>query len=267
MSSTLQHLAPSSEYVAAPSFLGRPGRLERAAVTVALFTYAFSLPMDWFVRVNASSAGTVQGGSILTQLVFTSFLGLAILGLNGNWHVAMTAIGREPVIVSLLALMGLSTIWSNNVAETAQNFIVFSFTYVFAIYLTTRFDLPAILHMVGLSLAAGVFINFAFIFVFQDFGLDSINVGTDGGAKWSGIFVTKNELGRIASLSALIFTFLARLRHSKLIWPALTVLALSQVFGSDSATSLGATLGLIGLGVIFLTFRGRKTLYLSLIHI
>jgi len=86
-------------------------------------------------------------------------------------------------------------------------------------------------------------------------------VGTDGGSKWSGVFVTKNELGRIASLSALIFAFNARIRRSFLFWPTCTVLALVQVIASDSATSLGATGGIIALLVVFLGFRGRKTLY------
>ncbi len=226
-----------------------------------LFVFAFSLPTEWFVRVNQSSAGTVEGGSPLTTLVFLSFLVVAILGFNGNWFVALQVAKQEPLIGVLVGMATLSTLWSVLLIETFSAAIVLIITYVVGIYLTTRFRVEEVLYLAGLALAVGLFANFAFIFVFQEFGLDSINVGTDGGSKWSGVFVTKNELGRIASLSVVVFGFVARMRRSFFLWPFLGLLALVQVVASDSATSLGATFGLIALGAVFLGFRGRKTLY------
>ena len=152
-------------------------------------------------------------------------------------------------------------LWSVNIVETLTSTVVLTITLTVALYLAVRFRIDEVLFMAGLALAAGLVVNYIFIFVFQQFGLDTINVGTDGGSKWSGVFVTKNELGRIASLSALIFAFNARIRRSFTFWPILTLLALVQVIASDSATSLGATGGIIALLVVFLGFRGRKTLY------
>ena len=59
----------------------------------------------------------------------------------------------------------------------------------------------------------------------------------------------------------IVFGFLARIRRSFFVWPTLTLLAAIQVIASDSATSLGATGGVIALTAVFLGFRGRKTLY------
>jgi O-antigen ligase len=229
--------------------------------TLTLFVYSFSLPTDWFVRVNEQSAGTVESGGLLTQVVFLSFLGMALLGLNGNWHVALLAARSEPLIPALIGLAVFSSVWATSFAGTLQDAVVLAITYVIALYFVVRFSVAELLRYCGTSLAVGVLINFIFIFVFQEFGLDTINVATDGGAKWSGVFVTKNELGRIAVLSVLVFGFLVRLRRSMFVWPAFTILGLIQVVASDSATSLGAMAGIIGLTTVFLGFRGRKTLY------
>ena len=242
-------------------FLRRPGMIERIIAGVMIFVFAFSLPTEWFIRVGTSSAGTVQGGSPLVTLVFLSFLGIVALGLNGNWNVLRSAFGREPLIPALVGIIGLSAIWSTSPIETFTAFVVITITMLVGYYLAIRFDLAEAMYITGIAFAVGLFANYTFIFIFQEFGLDTINVGTDGGSKWSGVFVTKNELGRIASLSMIVFGFLARIRRSFVVWPALTLLAAVQVIASDSATALGASGGVVTLTAVFLGFRGRKTLY------
>lgn len=242
-------------------FLRRPGMLERIVGGIMLFVFSFSLPMEWFTRVSNGSAGTVEGGSPVTTLVFLSFLGVVWLGFNGNWHVAAAAAGREPLLIALVGLATLSTVWSVNIGETLSASIVLIITLLVGLYFASRFQLEEMLYLAGIGLAIGLFINYIFIFVFQDFGLDTINVSTEGKSQWSGVFTTKNELGRIASLSFVVFSFLARIRRSFFVWPILALLALVQVIASDSATSLGATGGLIALLAVFLGFRGRKTFY------
>ena len=242
-------------------FVRAPGMLERIVAIGMLFVFAFALPIDWFVRVGGSSAGTVQGGSPLTTLTFLSFLGVVWLAFNGNWHLLTAAAAREPLLTALIGLAGISVLWSVNLVETLSTAVVMTITLLVGFYFAVRYRIGEVISMASIAMAVGVVSNYVFIFVFQDFGLDTINVGTDGGAKWSGVFVTKNELGRIASLSAMIFAFNAVQRRSFFIWPLWTLLALIQVLASDSATSLGATGGVIALTAVFLGFRGRKTLY------
>lgn len=238
-------------------FLRRPGAIERIIAGVMIFVFSFSLPTEWFVRQSAG----VRVGSPLTTLVFLSFLGFVAIGLNSNWHILRAAAAREPLIPALVGLIGLSSLWSANIPETVTSALVITITMLVGYYLTIRYRVEEVMYLAGIAFAAGLVANYAFIFLFQDFGLDTINVGTDGGAKWSGVFSTKNELGRIASLSFIVFAFLARFRRSFFVWPSLAVLAGVQVVASDSATSLGATAGIIGLTIVFLGFRGRKTLY------
>ena len=246
---------------ASEPFVRAPGFFERALGVAMLFIFAFSLPVDWFVRVGGNSAGTVQGGSPLTSVTFLSFLGVLWLAFNGNWHLFRAAASREPMLAALISIAGLSTFWSVNVIETLSTAVVMTITLSVGYYFAIRYRINEVIYLAAIALAIGVVANYTFVFVFQDFGLDTINVGTDGGARWSGVFVTKNELGRIASLSAMVFAFTAVQRRSFYVWPLWTVLALVQVIASDSATSLGATGGLIALVGVFLGFRGRKTLY------
>jgi exopolysaccharide production protein ExoQ len=237
------------------AFLRRPGSVERVVVVLILFIYSFSLPMDWFL---IRGDDTVQGGPI-TQLTFLAFLGIALLGLNGNWRIALAAAGREPLMPLFLGFAVATSLWSNLPGTTFSTAIVLCFTYVIAIYLAVRFSLEEIIYLAGIALAMGIVLNFAFIFVFPESGV-TVTTGDDS-AKWTGVFKSKNSLGRIATISALLFVMNARLRRSWLIWPALAMLAALQVLGSASATSLAGIVGVAGLWIGFLGFRGRKTLY------
>lgn len=261
MTSTRVRFAPSASSAPAEAFVRAPGIVERAVAVTMVFVFAFSLPLDWFVRVGSSSSGTVQGGSPLTTLTFLSFFGVVCLAFNGNWHLLLAAMKREPLLPALIGLAGLSIFWSVQFVETLSSAVVMTITLLVGYFFAVRFRLSETLFLVGIALAVGVVANYIFIFLFQDFGLDTINVGTDGGSKWSGVFVTKNELGRVASLSLIVFGFNSVIRRSFFVWPLWTLLALVQVVASDSATSLGATGAVIALTAVFLGFRGRKTLY------
>ena len=255
---TMQSLESSP---AASRFVSRPGFIERILAGLMLFVYSFSLPTDWFVVVSSRSARVIQGGSPLTTLAFLSFFGIAILAIMGNWHLLRVALAREPLLGVIVGLIGLSTFWSENSVETATTTIVLIITLTIGLYFTIRFRLEEIIFIAGVALAVGLVLNYLFVFALPQFGLDRINVGSDGLPKWSGVFLTKNELGRIAALSLFVFGFNARLRRSFAIWPLLTLLALVQVAVSNSATALGTTGGLFALLAVFLGFRGRKTLY------
>ena len=242
-------------------FLRRPGMLERFFGGTMIFVFAFSLPNEWFIQVGQSSAGTVQGGSPLVTLVFLGFFGVAALAFVGNWKIVMAAAAREPLIPALMVLITLSTLWSVNLIETFSAAVVIGITMMIGYYFAIRFRLEETLFMAGVAFAVGLVLSYIWIFAFPNLGLDRINVVGGENPRWSGIFITKNELGRIAALSFIVFVFLARIRRSFFVWPLLAALAMLQVVASASATSFGALGGIIGLTVVFLGFRGRKTLY------
>ena len=239
------------------AFLRRPSFVERAAVVVIIFIYSYSLPMEWFA--GATRGGEAADGGVITQLTFVTFLGVAVLGLNGNWRIALAAAAREPLLPTLLALALASTFWSNLPGFTLTTVTVLCFTYVIGIYLVVRFTLEEIVFLAGVAFALGIILNFVFIFGISDAGV-TVTAG-DEFAKWTGVFRSKNSLGRINVISALVFAMNARVRRSWFFWPAFIIMAIIQVFGSASATSYAALVGIAILAFGFMGFRARKTLY------
>jgi len=235
------------------ALLRRPGFTERAAVALMFFIYSFSLPFDWFATLGSGETG----GGAVTQVTFLLFFAVAIVNVTGNWHIMLAAAKREPLLPALLVIAALSSFWSNSFFVTAQLSFVLIVTYVIGLYLVVRFSLREILFLAGIALALGILLNFAFIF-----GVPSSGVSiSPNGTNWTGVFRSKNSLGRIEVVTVLVLVFNARLRHSFFIWPGFAILAGTLVVGSGSATSLGALLGTAGLAAGFYGFRGRKTLY------
>ncbi len=235
--------------------LKRPTTAERLAVVLMIVIFTVSLPNEWFITRSDAEAS----GGIFVQFTFLSFAGLALLGSNGNWHLFKDALFREPLLPTLMGLFVLSTIWSEEPFSTLSTTVVISITCGVAIYLLLRFPLSEILYLIGISLAVALVINYVMVFAFPASGLQSDTGGIDDA--WSGVYRSRNTLGRVAVLSTMIFAFNVRLRRSLFLWPALTVLAIAQVLGTGSATSLGSLLAMTALIFTFMGFRGRKTLY------
>lgn len=237
-------------------FLRRPGYLERMLVVGMIIVYSLSVPTEWFgTRQDAA-----ETGGALTQLVFLSVFGVAVLGINGNWPLAWKAMGREPLLAALLGWALLSSLWSDVPVSTFTTTVVLIMAYVVGIYLVLRFSLEEIVMLVSLGLAVALFINFAMVFVFPESGIAGQTIEATAGS-WTGVFRSRNNLGRLAAVSALVFAANARMRRSWFVWPGFVALAAIQVVGTRSATSLGALLGTGLLGLCLLGFRGRKTLY------
>lgn len=237
------------------AFLKRPGWIERGLVVLMVVIFSFSLPTEWFLI----GADAVTTGGILVQLTFLGFFGIAILGMNGNWHVAIAALSREPLLPALVGLAMLSTLWSADPVGTLTTTITIVITLAVSVYLLMRFSIEEIIYLFALALAFGVILNYAMVFVFPASGLQSDRTGIDGA--WSGVFRSRNNLGRIAVVSVVIFIMTARLRRSFFVWPAFVLLAIGLVIGTQSATALGVLLASFTLLTVFLGFRGRKHLY------
>ncbi|MGI9606341.1 MAG: O-antigen ligase family protein, partial [Acidimicrobiales bacterium] len=241
-------------------FLRRPGQLERTILFAALFTYAWGTPPEWFSFASSRAAES----SPLTQALYLGFFLNTVLALNGNWHVVLTAAKREPLVPFFVAFATFSTVWSTVPMATLQQGIVLSITFVTAMHLVVRFTTREMVRMLAFVFAAGALLNLGFIAAFEG-AIDSVSVAVSTeagtGSDWRGVTTSKNTLGRSGVLGFVVCIIQARAVRSRLIWPGFAVLNAVLVLGSNSATSLGALIGISVLGVVFLGFRGRKTLY------
>lgn len=249
---------PGPDIEPAAAFLSRPRALERGILFLALFTYAWGTPIEWFAFAQDGEATS----SAFTQLLFLGFLVNTVVALNGNWHVVLSAMKGEPLMGVFVVFITVSALWSTGPASTLQTGIVLMITYLTAMHLVTRFSVREMVQMFAAVFAAGALLNLGFVLAFEG-AIDNVSFGTDGGIRsgWRGVTPSKNTLGRAALLGFLACIVTARVRRSWLVWPGFAFLNVLLLLGSNSATALGAWIGLCVLGVVLLGFRGRKTLY------
>ena len=249
-------LSPLDETAGSPSlFLSRPGIRERVVMVLTLFVYAWGLPNEWLVF---ASGGSIESSPI-TQVVLFAFLIHSVICLNGNWHVVIRAASREPLMASFLGLLTVSAAWSTVPFATLTEGVILFVVFLTALHVVVRFSDQEILSMLAIVFATGAMLNLAFVAAFES--LNTFTLVADGSVGWAGITGNRNTLGRAAVLGYLVCALYARVSRSWLVWPCFAVLNAILVFGSGSATTLGAFLGLNALAGVFLGFRGRKTLY------
>ena len=258
---TLASLGPAPAQAASPAVnyhLNRPGYTERVVVFLALFTYTWGTPPQWF---QFATTGATES-SLLTQAVFLSFLGCSVVALNGNWHVTLAAAKREPLLPMFVGLSIISAAWSTLPILTLRDNLVIAVAYVMALHLVVRFSMHEILQLLAWVFGIGAVLNLVFVVIFEG-GLGGVSLATasDGGDNWSGVTTNRNTLGRDCVLGYVVCVLYARTVKSWILWPGMAALNVLIVLGTNSATSLGATLGISVLGLVFLGFRGRKTLY------
>ena len=244
---------PGATSVAA--FASRPGIREHIVVLVTLFVYAWGTPVEWLAFSNEQ----VVESSSLTQILLGLFLLHSIVCLNGNWHVVRHAMAREPLVAAFVGLLTFSFLWSTNPILTIQEGLTLGTTLVTAMHLIVRFSLRKIVWMIAVVFGLGAILNYGFVAAFESLG--SFTFETDGSRGWEGITPNRNTLGRAAVIGTVVCAVNTRLARSWIVWPFFTLLNVGLVFGSSSATTLGAFLGISTLSLVFLGFRGRKTLY------
>lgn len=188
------------------------------------------------LTVREGLIGKQTGGSPTWQ-VFWVFMYLAALGLlYRHCPGFLRQILKEWPLVALGGLAVLSTAWSDDPALTFRRGVVLCLTIMFGFYLARRFSLREQLHI--LAWVCGICVFFSY-----PFGLLHIGkvVEVIPGA-WHGIFVQKNDLGRMVAFSAFVFLVLGRAEPVHRWRMRLGVLAsLVLVVLSHSATAIVVT--------------------------
>lgn len=135
-------------------------------------------------------------------------------------------------LLSSLAL--LSVLWSVDPSLTLRRSVALVCTFAFGLYLRVTFDTRTILRILALATGLVVVSSIAVALAIPSYGLDPIRQEA-----WRGLFTTKNELGRIAALSTILWaTCFAFKVTSRRIAALLVLASLAAVLGSNSRTAL-----------------------------
>jgi len=120
---------------------------------------------------------------------------------------------RHKLLWMLLAVALVSTAWSDAPDFTAKRSLVLIAATAFGVYVATRYTMRQIIRMMCIVGAIAAVASLLVVWRLPDVGITG---GATAGA-WQGIFGTKNTLGRLMALEALVFV-MATLQESRFRW-------------------------------------------------
>lgn len=132
------------------------------------------------------------------------------------------AVTRNPFVLVVLLIAGMSITWSIDPATTTRRAFAFGMWTLFGLFLASRYDAKELLRLLGITLGLLALMSLATAIIRPDYGLDH---GFDIGA-WRGVFTTKNTLGEMMLLAAVVFGIFAS-RPGRARIPAILGLLLS----------------------------------------
>jgi O-antigen ligase len=149
--------------------------------------------------------------------------------------------GREVVragsksgfILAVTAWVLASVVWSAVPGLTLHRAIALALSTLLGLLLAVNYDLDELFELVCWVLAAIVLASAATAIFDPTIGLDHVR-----GSVWRGLFDTKNELGRIASLTAVMWLLRIAAAKRRLLSLAVLGVAVLAIHESDSRTSL-----------------------------
>jgi O-antigen ligase len=159
---------------------------------------------------------------------------------------------RNPFVIGVVALAALSMGWSVDPATSSRRaFALFMWT-LFGLYLASRYDTKELLRLLSIALGLLALMSIASVILTPDYGLEA---GFDRGA-WRGVFTTKNTLGEMMLLGAVVFGLFAARKGPARV-PAMlgVLLAVTLIFFAKAKAAL-LIVGVLGITIpVVLTFR------------
>jgi exopolysaccharide production protein ExoQ len=151
---------------------------------------------------------------------------------------------RNPFVIAVVATVAASVAWSVDPETSLRRAFALSMWTLFGLYLASRYDTRALLRLLGIALGLLALMSIASVLLTPDYGLES---GFDRGA-WRGVFVTKNTLGEMMLLAAVVFGLFAARKGPARV-PAVfgVLLAVTLIFFAK------ATAALLIVGVLAIT--------------
>jgi O-antigen ligase len=186
-----------------------------------------------------------ENGDPLVRGLWLAIYAVVVVVLLLRFGEAMRVLSRQKLVLTLVALAAVSVVWSEASGLTLQRSAALALTTAFAVYVATRFRPSSLIDLVAGALGIVAVVSLALIALEPSLGLDHAR-----GDAWRGAFTTKNELGRMMTLAALVWLTRLVVRRGRVsLSLGFLVLSLVLVAGSGSRGSLVA-LGILTVVVL-----------------
>lgn len=158
---------------------------------------------------------------------------------------------RNPFVLGLVLLAGLSMVWSDDPSTTLKRAVALVVWTLFGYFLASRYDTSELLWHLGIALGIIAVASLAVVLLMPDSGLEE---GVEGA--WRGVFTTKNVLGEMMLLGAVVFGALTRRRGWVRVAAVLALVLAVILIAFAKATAALLIVGVLGITIpVVLTFR------------
>lgn len=183
--------------------VGTGVRAVEACATVLIFILISDAILALFLHggpldVDVTPATPLERASYWIAYAFT----LAEVLLRPR-QILRTAL-RNPFILCVVAVGALSVLWSDDPSTSIRKAVALATWTMFGLFLATRYDTRELLRYLALALGIIAVLSLATVLLKPDYGIE-----TSLQRAWRGVFTTKNVLGEMMLLAAVVFACMA----------------------------------------------------------
>jgi exopolysaccharide production protein ExoQ len=234
---------------------------EKAFVIVAFFlSTAAVIPI--LLETEDSSAS--QLADPFTPILFAGVYAITLL-LSIARRKSVLRIAAKDIFVWLLVGLALASIyWTMSPELTQRRSVLLLGSTVFGAYVSTRYNIKEQLHLLAWTFGIIIILSFVFAIALPSYGLMTFQEGGVHEGAWRGILSHKNMLGRLMSLSSVVFLLLANdnsqseQRYRWFVWGGF-VLSVALVVLSTSKTALIICITMTLIQPLYKALRGKYT--------
>ncbi len=210
-----------------------PTFAEKAFTVLALMLSSGAVVALW--RQTNDAAPDLVDGDPLMQVVLFGVYAVSLVLLVLRCPGFAGALGRERLLLLFLALVFASIIWSDAPDLTARRASALAATTLLGAYLGLRYSLREQVDLLAIALGLVAVLSLATGLFLPAYGIS--DEAYDGA--WRGVFVHKNQFGRMMALTGVVGWLLVRRRGgARLVGAAMMVLAGALISLAQSRTSL-----------------------------
>lgn len=230
------------------------GFAERVFTVLALLLFSGAL-----VSILSRQSSQAEGNFLFQALAFIVYVSsVSLLAIRWRGFTRLPKNFFQPVLL-LVGFAITSYFWSEVPSITLRRSVALLGTTIFGIYFGTRYTAKQQLYLLAWAFGIGGLLSVIFALALPSYGIDF------GSTSWRGVYLQKNILGRVMTISSIVFTLLAlsscKHRH---IWWCGAGLSFSLIVLSESKTSLVTCITLLILIPFYRSFRLKYSHFIPL---
>ncbi len=176
----------------------RPTHFDRIVAVTGLFLSLHAV-FPLLRSVNSPTTDLTSGDPITRKLWLLVYAGCLVTMARRRPGI-LELVGRNKLLFALLGWVVASAAWSSARQLTLLRSVSLLLLTFVALFVATTFDRSQIGDVTAWLLAGVVALSAVVAIARPDYGLDHLR-----GDAWRGVFLTKNELGRVAAFAAVLW--------------------------------------------------------------